>query len=115
MRDERLYLDDILEAGASIASYLLGVTEDDWVDDEQLRSAVIYQLIVIGEAAAHLSAELRTRHPEVPWADMVGFRNLAVHAYFAVAPHIVWTTARMDVPALEASISGILASDFPQT
>lgn len=114
MRDERLYCDDILRAADFISSFLSGVSEDEWIENEQLQSAVTYQLIVIGEAAARVSAELRSRYPEVPWVDIVGFRNLAVHAYFAVNPNIVWTTARVDVPALAVSIERIIANDFPQ-
>lgn len=112
MRDERLYLDDILRAANLIASFLSGVSEDDWIDNEQLQSAVTYQLVVIGEGAARVSPELRARHPEIPWVDIVGFRNLAVHAYFAVNPNIVWTTARDDVPTLAANIERILREDF---
>ena len=114
MRDERLYLDDILRAANSIASYLSGVSEEDWIDNEQLQSAVIYQLVVIGEAAARVSPELRSRRPEIPWVDIAGFRNLAVHAYFAVNPNIVWATAHDDVPTLAASIEQITAKDFPE-
>lgn len=113
MRDERLYLDDIIRASDLIGSFLSGVSQEEWTDNEQLRSAVTYQLIVIGEAAGRVSQDLRTRHPEVPWSDVVGFRNLAVHAYFAVDPQIVWITAQADVPALAVAIAKIVSSDFP--
>lgn len=113
MRDERLYLDDILQAAYLIRSFLSGASEDDWIDNEQLQSAVTYQLVVIGEAANRVSAELRSRHPKIPWIDIVGFRNLAVHAYFAVNPNIVWTTARDDVPALATLVEQIIANEFP--
>ena len=112
MRDERLYLEDIIQAAGAIGSFLAGVSEEQWTDDEQLRSAVTYQLIVIGEAAGRVSQALRARHPEVPWVDIVGFRNLAVHAYFAMDPHIIWVTARTDVPELAAAIAQIVATDF---
>lgn len=113
MRDERLYLEDIVQASGMIASFLSGISEEKWADDEQLRSAVTYQLIVIGEAASRVSLGLRGRHPEVPWPDVVAFRNLAVHAYFAMDPHIVWVTAQADVPALSAAVTEILRVDFP--
>lgn len=112
MRSERLYLEDMLRATGSIRSYLAGVSEDDWVEDEQLRSAVTFQLVVIGEAAARVSSALKARHPEIPWPDVVGFRNLAVHAYFAINPEIVWHTARADAPALAVAIGRILEREF---
>jgi uncharacterized protein with HEPN domain len=76
-----------------------------------LRSAVLYQLVVIGEAAARLSAELRARYSSVPWQVVVGFRNVAVHAYFSIDWSIVWTTAASDVPNLREQILRIIAGE----
>ncbi len=52
--------------------------------NELVQSAVLQKLAVIGEATAHLSAELRARHSEIEWTDIIAFRNIAIHAYFAV-------------------------------
>lgn len=89
MRRERLYLTDILEAADAISTFLDGCSKDTFFESELIRSAVLHKLTVIGEAAARLPADLRLRHPEVPWSDVVGFRNIAVHAYFAVEWSIV--------------------------
>jgi uncharacterized protein with HEPN domain len=113
MRDEALYLADIIEAAEAIGRFTIGRSEDDWLEDELRQSAVMHQLIVIGEAAARLSKELRDRHSEIEWADIVGFRNFAVHAYFAVSWPVVWVTATQDVPILAAQIARVLAEDFP--
>ena len=86
--------------------------EDEWIDDEVRQSAVMHQLIVIGEAASRLSREFREAHPQIAWADIVGFRNLAVHAYFSVSWPIVWVTATEDVPVLRAQIAEILANEY---
>jgi uncharacterized protein with HEPN domain len=109
MRDERLYLADILEAAEAVSHFVVGMTEDDWIEDEVKQSAVMYRLIIIGEAAARLSKEFRERHPEIEWTDVIGFRNFAVHAYFAVSWSVVWVTATKDVPALAAQVAAILA------
>jgi uncharacterized protein with HEPN domain len=80
--------------------------------DELRQSGVLQKLIVIGEAAAHLSREFRDRHPEIEWADIVGFRNIAVHEYFGVSWRIVWVTAMDDVPDLHARVSEILSQEY---
>jgi len=69
----------------------------------------MYQLVIIGEAAARLSKEFRERHPEIEWIDIIGFRNFAVHAYFAVGWSVVWVTAIRDVPALAEQIVSMSA------
>jgi uncharacterized protein with HEPN domain len=109
MRDEQLYLADIMEAASAISHFVAGMTEDDWIEDEVKQSAVMYQLVIIGEAAARLSKEFRERHSEIEWADIIGFRNFAVHAYFAVSWSVVWVTATRDVPALADQIAAIAA------
>jgi uncharacterized protein with HEPN domain len=112
MRDEQLYLTDIIEAAKAVDRFLAGMSEDDWMDDEVRQSAVMHQLIIIGEAASRLSREFRETHPQIAWADIVGFRNLAVHAYFSVSWPIVWVTATEDVPILREQIAEILANEY---
>lgn len=111
MRDDRLYLADILEAADAISRFVAGMTEEDWIEDEVKQGAVMHRLIIIGEAAARLPKEFRERHPEIEWADIVGFRNFAVHAYFAVSWPVVWVTATEDVPALAEQVAALLAED----
>jgi uncharacterized protein with HEPN domain len=112
MRDEGLCLADIVDAADAIDRFLSGMTEDDWIEDELRQSAVMHRLIIIGEAAARLSKEFRERHAEIDWADIVGFRNYAIHEYFAVSWSIVWITATEDVPRLRIEIARILAEEY---
>lgn len=113
MRRDELYLRDIVEAADAIAGFLANVREDHFVDNDLLRSAVLQKLIMIGEAAARLSEELKDSHPEIEWADIVAFRNIAIHAYFSVQWPIVWITATQDVPALRQQVLHILAAEWP--
>ena len=53
---------------------------EQWDDDEILRNAVLRQLSVVGEAASCLSDDVRGRLPDIPWREIRGFRNIAVHA-----------------------------------
>jgi uncharacterized protein with HEPN domain len=113
MRREELYLTDMVEAADAIQQFLAGVQGDTFLQDELLRSAVLHKLTVIGEAAARLPSEFRDRHPEIEWVDIVGFRNIAVHAYFAVEWPIVWVAATQDAPELRDKIADILAREYP--
>lgn len=113
MRRDKLYLADIVEAADAVAAFLAGAERERFLQDDLLRSAVLQKLSIIGEAAARLSKEFRARHADVEWRDIVAFRNIAVHAYFAVQWSIVWTTATQDVPVLRQKISQILAAEYP--
>jgi uncharacterized protein with HEPN domain len=112
MRPERLYLMDMLEAADAIATFLHGRNEQSFLADDLLRSAILHKLTIIGEAAAKLPLEFRQRYAHIPWANVVGFRNIAVHAYFSVEWTIVWVTANDDTPQLKKSLAAILESEF---
>jgi len=113
MRREELYLADIIEAADAISNFLKKTKRADFSGNDLVRSAVLQKLQIIGEAAARLPKAFRDSHPEIPWADIVGFRNIAVHAYFAVDWNIVWVTATKDVPELRHLVAEIFASEFP--
>ena len=108
MRPEKLYLTDIIEAADAIGRFCNGTSIEALLDDEIRQAAILQKLIVIGEAAARLPDEFHQKYPEIPWADIVGFRIIAVHEYFAVNWQIVWATATKDVPMLREQISELL-------
>lgn len=108
MPHERHYLRDILEASTSIATFLEGVDKDTFQANDMLRSAVLHKLTIIGEAVNHLSPELKAQHPNVPWRNVVAFRNVIVHAYFSINWDITWTAAVERVPELAAVVRTLL-------
>jgi uncharacterized protein with HEPN domain len=113
MRSEELYLRDIIEAADEITGFIAGLDRPTFVGNALVRSAVLQKLSEIGEAAGRLSKDLRSRHPSIEWRDIIAFRNIAVHAYFAVNWDIVWTTATQDAPALKDGVSEVLQKEFP--
>ena len=115
MRREALFLADIVGAVDSTQQFLEDVSRADFLQDDLVRSAVLQKLAIIGEAAARLSKEFQARHQEIEWADIIGFRNIAVHAYFSVDWSIVWITATNDVPDMKPLIAAILAEEYPDT
>lgn len=109
MRSERLYLADIDEAISSVEHWMDGCDESSFQANEMLQSAVLQKLSVIGEAAARLSAATWARAPQVPWKEIAGFRNVAVHAYFSVDWRVVYVTAMDDLPGLHEAVCLLLA------
>ena len=112
MRHESLYLNDIVEAADHIAEFIAGADFQAFQESEMLRSAVVQKLGVIGEAAARVSGDLTSRHPEVPWPQIVAFRNILIHAYFGIDWDVVWRAATNRCPVLRCQIADILAADF---
>jgi uncharacterized protein with HEPN domain len=111
MRHEGLYLNDIIEAADHIAEFIERSDFDTFLQSEMLRSAVVHKLAVIGEAAARVSEELKIRTPEVPWAQIISFRNILIHAYFGIDWDLVWRAASSRCPVLREQVAGILAAE----
>jgi uncharacterized protein with HEPN domain len=107
-RSEQLYLTNIVEVVDANQHYVAERTFEGFVEDDILRRAVLQRLIEIGEAASRLSAEFRVRHANIPWVDVIGFRNIAVHAYFAVDWHTVWIAATRNAPRLAEWVGALL-------
>jgi|ERR1043166_1846722 uncharacterized protein with HEPN domain len=111
MRHESLYLNDIVEAADYIAEFISGTDFEGFQKSELLRSAVVQKLGIVGEAAARVSENLTTRHPEIPWPQIVAFRNILVHAYFGIDWEVVWLAATDRCPLLRRQIAAILAEE----
>lgn len=112
MRHDDLYLTDIIEAADHIAAFISGSDFAAFQRSEMMRSAVVQKLAIIGEAAARLSQDLRSRHTEVPWSQMAAFRSILIHAYFGTDWNEVWRTARNRCPILREQVTRIAAADF---
>jgi uncharacterized protein with HEPN domain len=72
---------DVVRAGGRAVRFAAGVTREGLGEDDLTSSAIVYQLLVVGEATRRLSAEFRARHSDVPWGDIVGMRNRLFHNY----------------------------------
>ncbi|MFP3880474.1 MAG: DUF86 domain-containing protein [Dehalococcoidia bacterium] len=106
-KDDSVYLRHVLDAIYRIEEYTRDITYENFLSSHLRQDAAIRQIEVIGEAVKKLSPELKDRHPEIPWRDVVGMRDKLVHDYFGVDLDAVWNTARKDIPQLKEEIRGI--------
>jgi uncharacterized protein with HEPN domain len=68
--------------------------------DVDLQDATLRRLQTLSESAHRLSPEFKAAHPEVPWADIAGFRNRLVHAYLDIDLDLTWNTVQRDLAPL---------------
>lgn len=109
-RDPHERLRDILDAVQAIESHVGGSLHEPELAPEVALHAVLFNLMVIGEAAKHVDAELRRRAPEVRWEDMAGLRDIISHQYFRIRTQMIQDTVRRELPELKASLERLLAS-----
>lgn len=88
-RNPELFLGDILEAIERVESYTAS-GKDEFLSNLAIQDATLYRLQTIGEAANQLPEEITRKYPEIPWRDIVDFRNLLAHRYWRIDLNVVW-------------------------
>ena len=108
-RDDRLYVEDMIEFCSRALSYSAALTEATLTDEPMRYDAILRNLELIGEAATHVPEPLRAMAPDVPWRQIVATRNRVAHAYLGIAAETVWSILRDDLPALKLALQALLA------
>jgi uncharacterized protein with HEPN domain len=106
---DRQSVEDMLRAMRKILDYARGTTRQTLPTDPMRLDAVLYEIVVMGEAARRLSQEFRDRQPDVPWRDIIGMRSIVAHGYDQIDDDELWQVIDHDLPVLLPKLETILA------
>ncbi len=98
-RDEATLL-DILRAARLARDFAGDIDKAEFLEDAKTQSAVLHQVMVLGEAVKRMSEDFRVRHQEVAWKAIAGARDKLIHEYDDVDLDEVWKMVRADIPEL---------------
>ena len=107
-KDDVVRLRHMLDAAREILESTRGRTRADLESDHIWTFGLVKCIEIIGEAASQVGGPTRTKYPEIPWPTIVAMRNRLVHAYFYIDLDQVWSTVRIDVPALAVLLERIV-------
>ncbi|MCC6498705.1 MAG: DUF86 domain-containing protein [Anaerolineales bacterium] len=105
------YLWDMQNAAKEIRELMAGVKFHKFEKDKFMRYAAERLLLIVGEAANHLSPQFRRKHPEISWAVFVRFRNILAHEYGDSLITRVWLAATESAPELLQALDKLLAEE----
>lgn len=101
----------ILEAIDNVKAYSKGISKAQFLTDTMRYHAIVYNIMVMGEAAYMLTPEFCDAHPDTPWKQIKGMRHFLVHGYFQVEKDFVWEVIQKDIDVLEQQITMYLKDE----
>lgn len=110
-RNWKLYIEDILECIEKIERYIGDFQFDEFKNDSKTIDAVVRNLEIIGEASRNIPEEIKNKYSEIPWRDIVDFRNRIAHEYFGISLSIAWYIIKQELPKLKQQIKQILEKE----
>ncbi len=100
----------MLGAARTISEFRGAATKARFERDRKTRSAVLHQLLVLGEASKRVSADVRAANLQIPWTLAAGMRDRLIHGYDDVDDDEVWATITTDIPKLIADLTSVVES-----
>ncbi len=97
----------MLASSDKIAASIAGLSFEAFSADQDLFDAILFRLIVIGEAAGKTPPDIIATLPDLPWPKIKGMRNAIAHGYFAISLEVVWDTVSTHVPALATALRSL--------
>jgi|SRR3989344_9270417 len=103
MKTSKVYLEIILDSVRKIENSTKGISKEVFLNNQEKQSAVILHLILIGENANKISEEIQSQI-DLPWRDIVGLRNTAIHEYMNLELNVIWDTVTINIPELKEKL-----------
>ena len=104
------YLWDMLEAARAVMRFTVNLSLPKFLTEgnETVRLAVERKLEILGEAGRRVSPGFRDGHPEIPWKEIIGLRNVISHQYDKVNYQEIYGIARKRVPELIERLASLV-------
>jgi len=106
---------DLLEVAKWYIEQAISFNRDkdflDFKHEPQLNLASTMAITQIAENVKNVSDEVKKRHPNFPWKQIVGMRNIITHNYDGVSMDIIWEAINEHLPATIEQLNDILAND----
>ncbi|MBI1816052.1 MAG: DUF86 domain-containing protein [Deltaproteobacteria bacterium] len=113
LKSDRVRLLHMLDAAREAVGFAQARSRSDLDSDRMLNLSLVRLIEIIGEAAARVSPETRSKHPAIRWPGIIGMRHRIAHGYDQINFDIVWEVATVDLPPLIAQLEHILSIEKP--
>lgn len=110
MKDRIIFIHAAVDCIKSIEDYTQGYDLEAFLNDKKTQDAVIRNLEVLGQTIKDFGIEeLKQSHPDIPWSQVAGMRNIIAHEYLGLDSKLIWETITNHLSPLKTAIDSILA------
>ena len=102
------YLWDMHDAASQVKGFSEGKTFENYCENRMLRLAVERLMEIVGQAAKEISQDFKNKYSDVPWAKIVGLRNVLAHEYGEIKDEKIYLVATRDILPLINQLKQIL-------
>jgi len=107
IKNDSVFIEHILDSINAIENFSMNLNREELTSNRLKQSAIIREIEIIGEAVKNISENIKNKHKEIEWKDIVGTRDKMIHHYFGVDLNIVWDIIKKDLPKLKKQIEKI--------
>jgi uncharacterized protein with HEPN domain len=101
----------MIESIKKIFAYTEHMGFEAFYNSNLVQDAVVKNFEVIGEAAYHISPELKDKYDNIHWRKIQGLRHILVHDYYKINPEILWNTKDEHLHELLVDLEDIVKAE----
>jgi len=90
-------IEHMIETADLLLRFSSNLTEAEYAASLEKQYAMKFAFVMLGEDAARISEEVQKKHPDIPWREIKGLRNIVAHAYNKTDGEVIWETASNDI------------------
>lgn len=115
MTKPELYRDDsrvrhMLDAMEHILSIAKGMTRDQLRHHEGNTERILFNMMVLGEAANNITREFAAKNPSVAWKDLANVRHKIVHDYADIDFDTIWDILQNEISGEYEKVKAVAAT-----
>lgn len=103
----RVIISKILIYIEKILRYSNKMSYEDFIKNELVVEACVFNLSQIGELANKLDLDYKKKYSNISWNQIYGLCNRIVHDYEGVNLKLVWEIIRYDLPELQNNLKDL--------
>ncbi|MBO4667366.1 MAG: DUF86 domain-containing protein [Bacilli bacterium] len=107
IKTDKYYAEKAIEHINAISNYMTAKSYEQFVSDGELIDAVMFRLVQMIENIKNISSDFKEGNSQIPWGDIIGFRNGIVHEYGKTDYVTVYETATKDIYDLKEVLETI--------